>query len=301
MPTEALVVAAPLAVEAWAVRRGLGEAHAVVRTGMGRARSGRAVSRLRRHRARALAVAGLAGAVAPGLRPGDVVVAAEVTGPGGTVRCPGAPLLARALAARGLTVHCGPVHSVDRIVHGDARRRMAADGALVVDMESDVLETAAQGRAFAVVRSIVDTPGCPLARPGTLVRGIGALRSLGIAATALRQWAVAVRPRTVTITRGLPGASGHSDVVLVAGGRSTHRLPAMPERPTGRAVYHVGDVRNIELPWLVQARTVEINTDRSSRQPLVTEIVEVLRALGPVEVNDTARMSQLTLPKEVGP
>src|ERR1700728_2139461 len=81
-----LAVCAPLRLEARAVRRGLapaGGGFAVVATGMGARRSRAAAVRLRASAARAVAVAGTCGGIAPGLQPGDLIVATVVIGPDG--------------------------------------------------------------------------------------------------------------------------------------------------------------------------------------------------------------------------
>ena len=71
-------------------------------------------------------MAGVAGALAGGIAPGDLVVADEVRGPdGGSVRLASAPLLAAGLRAAGLTVHVGPVVSADHVVTGVERRALA--------------------------------------------------------------------------------------------------------------------------------------------------------------------------------
>ena len=164
-----------------------------------------------------LVLAGVAGAVAPGLGPGDIVVADRVVLDGAAdgdaaVVLPGAADLAKALRIAGLTVHLGPVGGTDRIVTGAARAAWADRGALAVDMESGVL--ARTGRLAAVVRAIVDTPAHPLVSLGTLPRGSRALRALRRAAPVLSAWAAGrgdadVRERqaahVVDITITLPG------------------------------------------------------------------------------------------------
>jgi 4-hydroxy-3-methylbut-2-enyl diphosphate reductase len=134
-----------------------------------------------------LVLAGVAGAVVPGLDPGDVVVADRVVLDGAEdVVLPGAADIARALRIAGLTVHLGAVGGADRIVTGAARAVWAERGTLAVDMESGVL--ARTGRLDAVVRVIVDTPAYPLVSPGTLPRGTRALRTLRRAAPVLSAW-----------------------------------------------------------------------------------------------------------------
>ncbi|HEY5658295.1 MAG TPA: 4-hydroxy-3-methylbut-2-enyl diphosphate reductase, partial [Myxococcota bacterium] len=74
-----LLVAAPLRIEARALRRGAPELR-VIRTGMGPDRSRRAADRLRGDPAERLVVAGFCGALDPALLPGQVVVASELRG-----------------------------------------------------------------------------------------------------------------------------------------------------------------------------------------------------------------------------
>lgn len=160
-----------------------------------------------------LLLAGVAGAVVPGLASGDIVVADRVVLDGAAdVALPGAADLAKALRIAGLTVHLGPVGGADRVVAGPARIGWADRGAIAVDMESGVL--ARTGRLAAVVRAIVDTPAHPLVSLGTLPRGSRALRALRRAAPVLSAWAAGqgdadVRERqaahVVDITITLPG------------------------------------------------------------------------------------------------
>ncbi|HMI71969.1 MAG TPA: hypothetical protein VK510_18375, partial [Solirubrobacteraceae bacterium] len=103
-----LLVLAPLRIEARAVSPTLGAGSQLQRAGMGPKRARSAAARAARTAADAVAVAGFCGALDPALRPGDLVVATEVRGPGGSVACPTAALLAGALRRRGLTVHEGP-------------------------------------------------------------------------------------------------------------------------------------------------------------------------------------------------
>ncbi|HEX4701073.1 MAG TPA: 4-hydroxy-3-methylbut-2-enyl diphosphate reductase [Pseudonocardiaceae bacterium] len=198
MPDCGLVVAAPLRLEAMAVRRGL-PPDVVVRTGMGLKNSRRAVSGLRARGPAALAVTGVCGALTNDLAAGDVVVATEVRSPDGVLACPSAPLLAGALRAAGLTVHTGPIVSVDHVVHGAERADLAASGALAVDMESAVLATAADGKPLAVLRVVVDTPSQPLFTPATVGNGRTALAVLARLGPVLLAWAAAVADRHVLL------------------------------------------------------------------------------------------------------
>jgi 4-hydroxy-3-methylbut-2-enyl diphosphate reductase len=162
-------VVAPLRVEAMAVRG--------TRIGL-RARRARPAG--------PLLLAGVAGAVGPGIRAGDLVVADHVFDGAASYPMVDAAALAGVLRAAGLTVHVGPIAGVDAIVTGAARAGYAAAGALAVDLESGVL--ARTGQLVAVVRAIVDTPAHPLVSLGTVPRGITALRSLRRAAPVLSAW-----------------------------------------------------------------------------------------------------------------
>ena len=175
------VVCAPMYVEAAALRA---PGMRVLHTGMGPRRAAESASRFKS--GTPILVAGVAGGVTESVRPGDLVVATEIDGPDGPVPLPSAPLLAGGLRRLGLTVHLGPIASSDALVDGTDRARFAERGALAVDMES--AQFASVPGPLAVVRTIVDTPEHPLLRPGTVLRGIGGLRSLRAATPVLREW-----------------------------------------------------------------------------------------------------------------
>ena len=202
-PTGA-VVAVPLRAERAALVGRLPGTR-VVRTGMGLSRAARR-SRALLGRADAVLVAGVAGALDGRLAPGDLVVADELRGPGPSdapVASPSAPLLAAALRRHGLPVHLGPLCTQGSAVRGAERDRLAATGALAVDMESAAVVRVAlaggAGGAVAAVRAIVDTPRHPLVSPGTAVHGLQALSALRRAAPALQEWAAATGSREVLL------------------------------------------------------------------------------------------------------
>ena len=194
-----LLVCSPLRLEARAVRRGIGGAAEVRATGYGQSRSGRQAAALRGESFGMLAVAGTGGGLTDDLTPGDLVVGTEVSDGSTTTRCPVAPLLAGELRRAGLPARTGRVVTVDRLVHGSERGRLAAGGALVADLESAPLAAAAAGRPVAVIRAVSDTPRRPLLRPGALAGGLAALRSLRAAAPALENWSAAAGPRRVLL------------------------------------------------------------------------------------------------------
>ncbi|HWR47143.1 MAG TPA: 4-hydroxy-3-methylbut-2-enyl diphosphate reductase [Pseudonocardiaceae bacterium] len=225
------VLCTPLRIEQAALR-GAGRSMRLVHTGMGPRRASATAATLSSSTDPVL-VAGVGGALAPQVRPGDVVVASEVRGEipsalrppsstaelfsrirtallsnsatgglvasentPGSVEVASAPLLAGALRRLGVTVHIGPISSVPRIAWAPI-----ADGALAVDMESAQLATvlASGDVPFAVVRAIVDTTDHPLWRVGTLRRGVSALRTLRACQPALEWWAAATGPREVLL------------------------------------------------------------------------------------------------------
>ena len=185
-----LLVFTPLRVERIAVRRALPGVR-VVRCGMGAARARRAAAAVAP--AGAVAVAGLCGAVDPGLRAGDVIVASEVRGPQGTLLCSTEGLV-EALTVLGLDrVAVGPVASTRHVVYGSRRRALATQGVLGADMESVWLAAAAGDAPFAVLRVVLDAPGHEAQRPlAALSAAPRAWLALRRAAPALTSWAASI-------------------------------------------------------------------------------------------------------------
>jgi 4-hydroxy-3-methylbut-2-enyl diphosphate reductase len=194
-----LVVAAPLRVEALALRRGAAGLR-VVRTGMGPARARRAAQTLAEDAASALAIAGVCGALDASLVPGDVFVADALLGPDGSlVRRIDAQPLCAALAARGIAAQVGALIGVEKLARGYDRAALLALGARAVDMESPWLAAGAGDRPLAVLRVVSDGPGHELWSPGIVKNGLVALRSLRDAAPALADWAARLsHPAAVT-------------------------------------------------------------------------------------------------------
>jgi 4-hydroxy-3-methylbut-2-enyl diphosphate reductase len=185
------LVCVPLRIEQAAVRRGLEPGKArIVRIGMGPARTRERAAQLLG--SGPVAVLGVAGGLAPGVRPGQIVIASEVSVAGGpSMPCHQVEALADAVRRTGLSVHVGPVVSTPHIVKGEEFDALAAStGALAVDMESGyVAELLGPGRPFAVVRAVSDTKSEPLFSPAILRRGIGALGAVRRAASVVIEWA----------------------------------------------------------------------------------------------------------------
>ncbi|MFG3344394.1 1-hydroxy-2-methyl-2-butenyl 4-diphosphate reductase [Streptomyces sp. NPDC048018] len=195
-----LLVACALGIEKFALRSGdRGGAPApvtVVRTGMGPAHARQAVSRaLDREpwRDAAVVASGFCAGLAPGMHPGDLIVAGETRDSEGTIPCVGAELLVKALtrALPGRTVHTGPLTGSDHVVRGPERAALLAGGAIAVDMESAATlrtATAAGPRPVAAVRVVVDAPEHELVRIGTVRGGISAFRVLRAVLPAFFEW-----------------------------------------------------------------------------------------------------------------
>ncbi|MEV5430411.1 1-hydroxy-2-methyl-2-butenyl 4-diphosphate reductase [Streptomyces sp. NPDC052701] len=195
-----LLIACALGIEQLALRTG-GRAGAdgpvtVLRTGMGPAAAGRSVARVLADpalRDAAVLATGFCAGLAPGMHPGDLVVAEETRDPRGAVRCVGTGLLVEELgrAVPGRTVHTGPLTGSDHVVRGQERSGLRATGAIAVDMESaaTLLSAVRTGaRPVAAVRVVVDAPEHELVRIGTVRGGISAFRVLRSILPAFFEW-----------------------------------------------------------------------------------------------------------------
>ncbi|MEU0229148.1 1-hydroxy-2-methyl-2-butenyl 4-diphosphate reductase [Streptomyces sp. NPDC006284] len=196
-----LLIACALGIEHLALRTGdRGGADGpvtVLRTGMGPRAAERSVTRvLAEDRAlggAAVLATGFCAGLAPGMHPGDLVVAEETRDPRSTVACVGTDRLVkelrRALPRR--TVHTGPLTGSDHVVRGPERADLLATGAIAVDMESaaTLLSAVRAGpRPVAAVRVVVDAPEHELVRIGTVRGGISAFRVLRSVLPAFFEW-----------------------------------------------------------------------------------------------------------------
>ncbi|MEU6527482.1 1-hydroxy-2-methyl-2-butenyl 4-diphosphate reductase [Streptomyces sp. NPDC046924] len=195
-----LLIACALGIERLAlhrrVRAGAAGPVAVLRTGMGPEAAERAVTRMlaeRVLREAAVLATGFCAGLAPGMHPGDLVVAEETRDPRGSVPCDGTELLVKELAraAPGRTVHIGPLTGSGHVVRGHERAELLATGAIAVDMESaaTLLSAVRVGvRPVAAVRVVVDAPEHELVRIGTARGGISAFRVLRSVLPAYLEW-----------------------------------------------------------------------------------------------------------------
>ena len=210
-----LLVLAPLAVEARAVRSGAPWAR-VERVGMGPKRASKSAKLLDQGAGTAVLIAGFCGALDPELEPGDVVLASEVRGPTGTTQCSDPAILAGVLRRGGLRVHVGPIASSQRLVLRDRRRALQRTGALAVDMESAWLAPAAQGQPLVTLRVVVDTDRHELHRPlRTVAAAAAAYRSLRQACALVEEWARSLGQREVVLATPRASCAGVERAVEV--------------------------------------------------------------------------------------
>ncbi|AZM56847.1 1-hydroxy-2-methyl-2-butenyl 4-diphosphate reductase [Streptomyces sp. WAC 01529] len=195
-----LLIACALGIERLALRTGdrggAPGAMTVLRTGMGPENAERAVGGAlgtEPLRDACVLATGFCAGLAPGMHPGDLVVAEETRDAHGSTLCTGTELLvdelARALPGR--TVHTGPLTGSDHVVRGPERGALLATGAIAVDMESAAtLRSAVRAgeRPVAAVRVVVDAPQHELVRIGTVRGGISAFRVLRAVLPAFFEW-----------------------------------------------------------------------------------------------------------------
>ncbi|MFE1024068.1 1-hydroxy-2-methyl-2-butenyl 4-diphosphate reductase [Streptomyces sp. NPDC058818] len=195
-----LLIACALGIEHLALRTGdrggAGGPVTVLRTGMGPKAAERSVARVLADPSldgAAVLATGFCAGLAPGMHPGDLVVAEETRDPRGTVAGVGTDRLVKELARAvpGRTVHTGPLTGSDHVVRGPERADLLATGAIAVDMESaaTLLSAVRTGvRPVAAVRVVVDAPEHELVRIGTVRGGISAFRVLRSVLPAFFEW-----------------------------------------------------------------------------------------------------------------
>jgi len=252
---EGLVLAVPMRFEARALRRGAPAAR-IVRTGMGGRRARTAAGRIGHVPGRVVAVTGFAGALSAEMEPGDVVVATEVRGADEPLECAATELVASMLRRAGLRVHTGPIVSAPRLVFGAERERLAATGALAVDMESAWLARGCSERPWAVVRTIVDTPERDLHRPvATATGAIRAYRTLARVAEVLARWSDATGSRKVLLANPRASCAGVERAIDVVE-RALERYGA-PLYVRRQIVHNTHVVRDLERRGAVFVDEVE--------------------------------------------
>jgi 4-hydroxy-3-methylbut-2-enyl diphosphate reductase len=207
-PSDEVVVLAPLALEARAIRAGAPWAD-VRRIGMGPRRAARSARLGVASGNRPILIAGFCGALDPTLEPGDIVLATELRGPTGTSACDDPTILAGVLRRGGLRVHLGPIASSQRLVVGERRRTLARSGALAVDMESAWLVPAARRRPLVTLRVVLDTGRHELLRPLQTLSGTAtAYRALRRACSLVEEWANSLGERELVLASPRASCAG---------------------------------------------------------------------------------------------
>jgi 4-hydroxy-3-methylbut-2-enyl diphosphate reductase len=211
--------------------------------GKGAARARRAGARLseRLSPETAVAVVGVAGGLAPEMRPGDLVIPTELrtTDAPGALALPAAALLAAEFRRVGARVHDGPLVSATRYVRNGARASLAATGAVAVDMESAWLTRALGNRPIAVVRAVSDT-----AEHSPLVGGVHALRALRGVRAPLERWARACGPHQVLLASPRSFCAGVERAIEIVE-RALQRFGA-PVYVRRQIVHNLHVVRDLE-------------------------------------------------------
>ena len=170
---------------------------------------------------------GIAGALAPQLLSGDVVVSSEVLAADRRWRAEESFCRRVAELARRLGAVEGPVLGSGAILPGEAEKRRAwrETGALAVDLESDVVARAAAraGIPFVVVRAIADTVSRELP-PAALIplSQRGRPRLERVFASVLRS------PQQITALIGLARETRRALTALVEPARALQGLVASP-------------------------------------------------------------------------
>lgn len=143
----------------------------------------------------AVAMVGVAGGVADGLRAGDLVVATELRTVDGRRRpLASAELVAAELERAGCSVVRGPIVSVPRFARSGERADLGAEGAVATDMESAWLADTLGDTPLVVVRAVADSRN-----GGPVLGGIRALAALRRVRPGLEAWAGAVASRRVEL------------------------------------------------------------------------------------------------------
>lgn len=168
---------------------------------------------------------GIAGALAPGLRAGDLVISSEVVSDGGRWKADDSFRVRVARLAAEVGSIEGPVFGARRIVATRSEKRLVweATGALAVDLESDVVARVATsaGIPFVVVRTIADSVYRELP-PAALIplTENGTPKLFQVLASVARQ------PRQVAALCGLARETRTALAALVTPARALHGLVA---------------------------------------------------------------------------
>jgi 4-hydroxy-3-methylbut-2-en-1-yl diphosphate reductase len=177
-----LNVLTPLRIESMAY----GGADTIIGAGKDRARRSGAKLAAHLDEETAVALVGVAGALAPELVPGDLIIASELRSTESTTArtLPASAMLAAEFRRSGVECRTGPLVTSPKYVPSYERAALAASGAIAVDMESSWVMDYLPNNPLAVIRSISDT-----STRGPLRGGLRALGSLSSTRGPLQRWA----------------------------------------------------------------------------------------------------------------
>ena len=167
----------------------LNEKVLLILSGMGRERARQAAQALADAGADCLACFGTAGALAPSLRPGDLVLAAEVHEAGRKFTANGelTESVMKWLSRNGFTVHDGPLACAAQPVAtiGAKQELFAQTGAMAVDMESAGVFDAAQRNSLPALALRVIIDAAHVALPDAALRRADEFGKVDITGLAL--------------------------------------------------------------------------------------------------------------------
>ena len=182
-----------------------------------------------------MVIMGVGGGLSTDLSPGDLVVGTEA----GSVACPSAPILAGELRRAGLPVRTGRITTVDHLVRRSERAKLAAEGALLADMESGAAGRrggrAPGGRDPGRVRHPAPAAGRPRLRRAGRAAVAAGRRAGGAAVGGGVRHAPGAAGRAPVVLRGR--GAGHRDRRARAGAAGRAHLRAQADRaqhPRGR-------------------------------------------------------------------
>ncbi len=168
---------------------------------------------------------GIAGALAPQLRPGDVVISTEVVSDSGRWQAEDSFRIRVTGLAGEIGAIQGLVLGARHIIASSSEKRRARDatGAIAVDLESDVVAHIAvtAGIPFVVVRTIADTAHRELPPAALIPLTVSGTPNLArVLASVIR------RPRQVAALFGLARETRAALAALVEPARALHGLVA---------------------------------------------------------------------------
>jgi 4-hydroxy-3-methylbut-2-enyl diphosphate reductase len=237
IPTAELEILAPLRIESFA----FGGADTII--GAGRQRASRAGAKLaaRLDEQTAVALVGVAGALAPELVPGDIIIASELrsTESATSRDLPGSSLLTAEFRRSRHRVRLGPLVTSPTYVPSSGRASLAASGAIAVDMESSWVMDYLPKNPLAVVRSISDTT-----TTGPMRGGLRALGSLSSAREPLERWARACGEHEIILASPRSFCAGVERAIETVE-RALERFGA-PVYVRRQIVHNLHVVRNLE-------------------------------------------------------